>query len=184
MGKLDVSTNRSGMLTVSDPKHARILAADATGLKQHNKGEWTGKEWRVKRGFVERHVMVDTQTMKIVALSVTVESMADVTEFRLLLGQSMDSIGAKGGADDAPYYSKDPGPDTPAWKRRNGAPPRHPAYQNRLASGAPPLVPSRLDHPDDNPAAADIVYGDTAYGSRDSVAACAGVFRASCSGST
>ena len=51
MGKLDVSTNRGGMITVSDPKHSRILAADATGLKQHDKGERMGKKWRMKRGF-------------------------------------------------------------------------------------------------------------------------------------
>ena len=78
---------------------------------------WGG---RVKRGFVERHVMVDTQTMKMVALSVTDESVGDVTEFRSLLGQSMDAIGAKGGASG---YSKDPGPDAPAWKRGDDAPP-------------------------------------------------------------
>ena len=43
MGRLDVSTYQGGMITVSDPKHSKILAADATGLKQHNRGEWMGK---------------------------------------------------------------------------------------------------------------------------------------------
>ena len=144
-----------------------------------------GKKLRVKRGFVERRVMVDTQTMEMAALSVTDESVSDVTEFRALRGQSVDAIGAKGGAGDAPYHSKDPGPDTPAGKRGDGAPPRHPAYQNRLASGAPPLAPPPSDHPDDDPAAADIVYGDAAYGSRDSVAACARTWSwAPCTGST
>ena len=171
IGRLDVNTYQGGMITVSDPNHSRILAADATGLKRHNRGEWMGKKWRVKRGFVERHVMVDTQTMKIVALSVTDESVGDVTEFHSLLGQSVDAVGAKGGADDAPCHSKDPGPDAPAGEQ-DCAPPRHPAYQNRLASGISPLAPPPSDRPDD-PAAADIVYGDAAYGSRDSVAACA-----------
>jgi len=60
--------------------------------------------------------MVDTQTMKIIALSVTDESVGDAAEFRPLLGQSMDAVGAKGGADDAPYHSKDPG-----WMPRPGA---------------------------------------------------------------
>ena len=32
-----------------------------------------GKKWSVKRGFAKLHVMVDTQTMKIVPLSVTDE---------------------------------------------------------------------------------------------------------------
>ena len=43
MGRLDVSTYQGRTITVSDPKHSRIPAADATGLKQHNRGEWTGK---------------------------------------------------------------------------------------------------------------------------------------------
>ena len=86
MGKLDVSTDQGGVITVSDPKHSRILAADATGLKQHNRGEWMGKKWRVKRGFVKLHVMVDTQTMKIYR---------HVTEFRSLLGQKRIECGQK-----------------------------------------------------------------------------------------
>ena len=117
MGRLDVSTYQGGMIAVSDPKHSRILAADATGLKQHNRGEWMGKKWRVKRGFVKLHVMVDTQTMKIVALSVTDESVGDVTEFRSLLGQGMDAVEARGGAGDTTHHSKDPGQDAPAGKR-------------------------------------------------------------------
>ena len=71
-----------------------------------------GKKWKVKRGFVKLHMMVDTQTMKIGALSVTDESVADVTEFYSLLDQSMDVIGAKGGAGGASGHSKDPGPGT------------------------------------------------------------------------
>ena len=169
MGGLDVSTYRSEMVTVPDRTHSRILAADATGLKRHDTGEWTGKKRGAKRGFVKLHVMVDTQTMKIVALSVTDESVGDVTEFRPLLGQCMDA--AEGGAGDAVHHSKDPGPDVPAGKQ-DCMPRRHPAYQNRLASGIPPLASLSSDRPDD-PAAADIIYGDAAYGSRYNVAACA-----------
>ena len=39
MGKLDVGTDQGGMILVSDRKCSRILVADATGLKQHNRGE-------------------------------------------------------------------------------------------------------------------------------------------------
>ena len=60
-----------------------------------------------------------------------------------------------------------------AGKRGNGAPSRHPIYQNYLTSGAPPLAPPRSDHLNDDPTVANIVYEDAAYGSRDSVAACA-----------
>ena len=178
IGKLDMDTDRDGMITVSDRKRSRILAADASGLKLHNRGEWMRKKWKVKRGFVKLHVMVDTQTMKIVALSVTDESVGDVTEFRSLLGQSMDAIGGekggeKGGAGGAPSHSRDPGPDAQAEERYGGAPPRGPGCQNRLASGIPPLALLSSDPPGDDPATSDIVFGDAAYGSRDSVDACA-----------
>ena len=56
IGNLDMDTDQGGMITVSDRKRSRILAADATGLKQHNRGEWMGKKWKVKRGFVKLHV--------------------------------------------------------------------------------------------------------------------------------
>ncbi|MBI1658899.1 MAG: hypothetical protein IS632_09060, partial [Thaumarchaeota archaeon] len=50
--------------------------------------------------------------------------------------------------------------------------PRRPIYQNRLASGIPPLASLCSDCPNADPAP-DIIYGDAAYGSRYSVAACA-----------
>lgn len=43
-GRLDAGTYRGGTVTVSDRTHSRILAADATGLKRHNRGEWMGKK--------------------------------------------------------------------------------------------------------------------------------------------
>lgn len=36
IGKFGVGTNRGGMITVSDPKHPKIPAADATRPKRHN----------------------------------------------------------------------------------------------------------------------------------------------------
>ena len=173
------------MITVSDPKRSRILAADATGLKQHNRGEWMGKKWRVKRGFVKRHVMVDTQTMKIVALSVTDESVADVTEFHPLLGQCMDAVGTKGGAGGAPGHSEDPGPDAPARERGDVAPPCHPVYQNRLASGSRPsprprrTAPMTRQRPISYMAMPHTARGTTWPRARVQVS-----FRASCTGST
>lgn len=50
--------------------------------------------------------MVDIQTMKIVALSVTDESVANVVEFHSLLGQSVGVVGARGGAADAPGWRR------------------------------------------------------------------------------
>ena len=44
------------------------LAVDSTGLKQHNRGEWIRHKWKVRRGFVKLHVMVDVDTKKILAV--------------------------------------------------------------------------------------------------------------------
>ena len=86
INRLDVNTDQSGVVTVSDRGHSRILAADATGLKRHNRGEWMRTKWKVRRGFVKMRVPVDTQTMKILALSVTDDSVGDSTMFGSLLG--------------------------------------------------------------------------------------------------
>lgn len=104
--------------------------------------KWMGKKWRVKRGFVKLHMMVDTQTMKIVALSVTDESVGDVTKFRPLLGQSMDAVGARGGTGDAVHHPKDPGPDAPAGEQ-DRAPPRHPITKTVSRRASRPLHRSR-----------------------------------------
>ena len=111
-------------MTVSDQKYSRILAYDATGLKQHNRASgWTKveSETRFCKDVCEgRHA-----DHEIVALSVTDESVSDRTEFRSLPGQSTDAIGAKGIAGDASRYSKDPGPETLTWEWGDGAPPLH-----------------------------------------------------------
>ncbi len=70
----DINRDPDGVVTVSDKKRTRILALDASGLKQHNRGEWMRAKWKVRRGFVKMHVLVDTETMKILALEVTNDS--------------------------------------------------------------------------------------------------------------
>ena len=106
INRLDVDTDQTGVVTVSDRKHSRILAADATGLKRHNRGEWMRAKWKVRRGFVKMHVLVDTETMKILALSVTDDSVGDSTMFSSLLGQHVDAIRKEGGPDGAPPPSQ------------------------------------------------------------------------------
>ena len=139
INRLDVNTDQSGVVTVSDRRHSRILAADATGLKRHNRGEWMRVKWKVRRGFVKMHVLVDTQTMKILALSVTDDSVGDSTMFGSLLGQHVDAVGANGGPDGAPDRPKatGPSPDTPAGPDGASSCLR---YKNHLASGVSPIA--------------------------------------------
>ncbi len=158
IGMLDVNINQNEMITVSNKKHSRILAVDATGLKQHNRGEWMSKKWKVKRGFVKMHAMVDTQTMKITAISITDESVGDITKFQSLLGQSVD-------ADCASEMSYQSGEQEISSDM--------PRYKNLLVSGMPPLADTTSDCSDDGSEMPTIIYGDAAYGSRANIAACA-----------
>ncbi len=97
----DVCRGPDGMVTVSDRRGPRVLALDASGLKQHNRGEWMRAKWKVRRGFVKMHVLVDTDTMKILALEVTDDTVGDSTMFESLLGQVADAGGAQQDAGGA-----------------------------------------------------------------------------------
>ena len=58
--KVDV---RNGVATVYNGARAVRLAADASGLQQHNRGEQIRKKWRHRRGFVKMHILVDIDTL-------------------------------------------------------------------------------------------------------------------------
>ena len=68
------------------------LAADSSGLKQHNNGSWIVKKWKVKRGFVKLHIMIDMDT-KMLALKITDETVGDSTAFEELLDGAPKMIG-------------------------------------------------------------------------------------------
>ena len=158
----DIRRGPDGMVTVSDRKGPRVLALDASGLKQHNRGEWMRAKWKVRRGFVKMHVLVDTETMKILALEVTDDSVGDPTMFESLLGQVVDADGAN--AEDGTRHA-----EPPAAPRSDGGGPR---YENLLASGVSPLASFFPGAPRDR-TAPDLLLGDAAYGSRKNISACA-----------
>ena len=81
---LEVKRNGS-VFTVTGGGTAPVrLAVDSTGLKQHNRGEWIRHKWKVRRGFVKLHVMVDVGTKKILARSPTTEPETRRCSFRCL----------------------------------------------------------------------------------------------------
>ena len=72
------------------------LAVDSTGLKQHNRGEWIRHKWKVRRGFVKLHVMVDVDTKKILAVQVpTTEPETRRCSFRY---EALEAVTDKPGA--------------------------------------------------------------------------------------
>ena len=47
-----------------------VIAADSSGIKVANRGEWLRKKWYV-RGFIKMHIAVDKESKEIVAIRVT-----------------------------------------------------------------------------------------------------------------
>ena len=88
---LDVQTN-GGTVTVTGGKGTAIrFAVDSTGLKQHNRGEWIRQRWKVRRGFVKMHVLVDVDTKKILAVRVTDDRTGDSPMFIPLLDDTLEN---------------------------------------------------------------------------------------------
>ncbi len=69
-----------------------ILAIDSTGLKQHNRGEWIRKKWKMRRGFVKLHLLIDVKTHRILTVSVTSEKVGDSRVLPELLNQIADEL--------------------------------------------------------------------------------------------
>ena len=97
--KVDI---RDGVATVYNGARAVRLAADASGLQQHNRGEWIRKKWRHRRGFVKIHILVDIDTRQILALRVTDEKIGDSPVFAELLAEAVKFLDAAVAAADDP----------------------------------------------------------------------------------
>ena len=66
----DIKRN-NGVFTVTGGGIAPVrLAVDSAGLKQYGRGERIRHKWKIRRGFVKLHVMVDGDTKKILAAQV------------------------------------------------------------------------------------------------------------------
>ena len=73
VNKLDISIKRS------DDDDVVIIAADSTGIKVTNRGQWMQDKWDVKnkKGYLKIHVAVNIKTKEILALEVTDEKVHD-----------------------------------------------------------------------------------------------------------
>ena len=52
-------------------------AIDVTGMKIAVRGEWMREKWKIRRGWVKLHAIVDVSTGKVLSYSVTTEEVAD-----------------------------------------------------------------------------------------------------------
>lgn len=64
-----------------------IVAVDSTGIKVTNRGEWMREKWKVRRGWIKVHAMIDVETNQILGLEVSDESSQDDRMFIPLLHQ-------------------------------------------------------------------------------------------------
>ena len=85
------------------------LAVDSTGLKQHNRREWIRHKWKVRRGFVKLHVMVDVVTKKILAVQVTDDRTGDSPMPIPLLDEALEAATRAGQAQDSAAGPADAG---------------------------------------------------------------------------
>ena len=70
-----------------------IVAADSTGIKVTNRGEWMREKWQVRRGWIKLHVMIDVETNQVLGLEITDESVPDDRMFVPLLDQTLQHCG-------------------------------------------------------------------------------------------
>ena len=106
---LDVKRH-DGVFTVTGGGTAPVrLAVDSTGLKQHNRGEWIRHKWKIRRGFVKLHVMVDVDTKKILAVQVTDDRAWDSPMFVPLLDEALEVVIRTCQMQDSGAWSADAG---------------------------------------------------------------------------
>jgi len=87
--RLDLSLQVTPALLAGDV----IIAVDSTGIKVTNRGEWMREKWKVRRGWIKVHAMIDVETNQILGLEVTDESVQDDQRFIPLLDQVQQHCG-------------------------------------------------------------------------------------------
>ena len=73
-----VNINNDRVKKDDDDGHI-IIAADSTGIKVTNRGQWMDEKWNVlnRKGYLKIHVAVNIKTKEILALEVTDEKVHD-----------------------------------------------------------------------------------------------------------
>ena len=71
INKIDLEKNNKTTWFIDGKNKVEImfLAGDSTGLKPTSSGDWLRNKWGIRRGFIKMHVIVDSNTKKIYAVS-------------------------------------------------------------------------------------------------------------------
>ena len=107
-------TDSEMVATTPDGTRHVFLATDGSGLKVDNRGEWIRKKWKVRRGFVKMHVLMDIDTGMVLSLRITTEKVGDPKMFVPLLDDALDvDVNATNAGRDGKEVSVDPADDGP-----------------------------------------------------------------------
>jgi Transposase DDE domain len=69
-----------------------VIAADSTGIKVTNRGQWMREKWRVKKkGYLKIHIAVNIKTKKILSIKVTDEHVHDSKALPELVDEAIKS---------------------------------------------------------------------------------------------
>jgi len=86
---LDLSLNVTPELLADDV----VISVDSTGIKVTNRGEWMREKWKVQRGWIKVHAMIDVETNQFLGLEITDEMVPDDRLFVPLLDQVQQHCG-------------------------------------------------------------------------------------------
>ena len=89
---LEENNGKSWFVDGKNKTEIVFLAGDSTGLKPTSRGDWMDAKWNIRHGFIKMHIMVDSRTKKIYAVSVTNDKVGDAPEFKKLLDEAIHNI--------------------------------------------------------------------------------------------
>jgi hypothetical protein len=67
-----------------------VVAVDSTGIMVTNRGEWMREMWRVHRGWIKAHIIVDMKSKDLPGIEITNERVSDGEVFLALLDQAQE----------------------------------------------------------------------------------------------
>lgn len=74
-----------------------VVSLDSSGVKVTNRGEWIREKWKVRRGWIKVHIVVEEKGKQCVALAVTDDSVGDQEMFPPLIRVTDEVIRSVGG---------------------------------------------------------------------------------------
>ncbi len=149
MEKFDINIHGNAIYVHDASRHV-TLVADATGLRQWNRGEWIRDKWKVvvRKGYIKMHLPADADTGMILAAVVTDDRTGDSPVLQDLPDQAAAEPFAKAGKDDA--------------RKR----------PNMLADGVSPLAGSAGGREEEEEVPSASLLADCAYASKKNMNAC------------